>query len=206
MFKQVLHAVRVLDLAPGWSAYAGRLLGDLGAEVIKIEASSGDPLRGAPDFERLNANKYGCMLDVSTGDGRDVLRRLAATADVVIAPPGSIDADSLRDGRPGLIIVSLPGDATVEQAISAAAGVGVALWDRRRTGEGSTIEVTHSDSKKRRTIPAGAPLTETVSALVGDLQIESCPWHLSECATHIRLHAPALREHNEYIFGELLGS
>ena len=95
MFKQVLYAIRVLDLAPGWSAYTGRLLGDLGAEVIKIEPPAGDPLRGTPDFERLNANKYGCTLDVSNADGLSKLQRLAELADIVIAPPDTVDLDAL---------------------------------------------------------------------------------------------------------------
>jgi len=205
MFKQVLHALRVLDLAPGYSAYAGRLLGDLGAEVIKIEPPTGDPLRGNTDFERLNANKYGCILDVATKDGREKLQRLAELSDVVIGPPEVIGIDVAMDSNPKLIVVMLPPDVPVEQSLAAAGAIGVALWDRRRTGEGSRIDIRPSD-KKPRLLPDGNPAREPVSAHGGELQIESCPWHLSECPTHIRLPAPGLGEHNEYVFRELLGS
>ena len=59
---------------------------------------------------------------------------------------------------------------------------------------------------KQRTIPSiGEAIREPVSTLSGELQIERSPWHLSESPTHIRLPAPALGEHNEYVFGALLG-
>ena len=204
MFKQVLYAIRVLDLAPGWSAHAGRLLGDLGAEVIKIEPPSCDPLRGTPDFERLNANKYGCTLDISNADGLAKLQRLAELADIVIAPPDTVDLDALMAAKRSLIVVALPANAGAEQTVAAAAGVGVALWDRRRTGEGSRIEMA-DPKRKQQTLPnSGDAIREPVSALGGELQVESSPWHLSESATHIRLSAPTLGEHNEYVFGELL--
>lgn len=203
MFKQVLHAVRVLDLAPGWSAYAGRLLGDLGAEVIKIEPPSGDPLRGTADFERLNANKYGCTLDVSTTEEMERLKSLAGTSDVLLAPEGTINLD-FTTLKPSLIVVVVAADACVEQSIAAAAGVGVALWDRRRTGEGSRIDVQPLLTKPRALTSAQA-VREPVSAHAGETQMESSPWHLSESATHIRLPAPALGEHNEYVFRDLLG-
>jgi crotonobetainyl-CoA:carnitine CoA-transferase CaiB-like acyl-CoA transferase len=198
MFKQVLYAIRVLDLAPGWSAYTGRLLGDLGAEVIKIEPPAGDPLRGTPDFERLNANKYGCTLDISNADGLAKLQRLAEHADIVIASD-TADLDALMAVKRSLIVVSLPTDAGVEQTVAAAAGVGVALWDRRRTGEGSRIDVADPPGNPRRLPTTGGAIREPVSTLGVELQAESSPWRLSESPTHIRLPAPALGEHNEYV-------
>lgn len=203
MFKQVLHAVRVLDLAPGWSAYAGRLLGDLGAEVIKIEPPAGDPLRGTPDFERLNANKYGCSLDIAGASGRSRLDDLVSLSDVVIAPPDIIDFDGLRAAKPSLIVVSLPAEATIQQCIAAAAGVGVALWDRRRTGEGSRIDISPSrgEALDRQ---GSKPRTEPVSTLAGEISLESCPWRLSESPVHVRLPAPGLGEHDDYVFASLL--
>jgi crotonobetainyl-CoA:carnitine CoA-transferase CaiB-like acyl-CoA transferase len=203
VFKQVLYAIRVLDLAAGWSAYAGRLLGDLGAEVIKIEPPTGDPMRGTPDFERLNANKYGCTLKVKTKDGRAKLEALAGLSDVVIAAPDAVDFDALTAVKASLIVVTIPANATVEQSIAAAAGVGVALWDRRRTGEGSRIDVAAAGGG-RRTLPPAKARRETVSSLVGDVELESTAWRLSESATHVRLPAPGLGEHAEYVFGSLL--
>jgi crotonobetainyl-CoA:carnitine CoA-transferase CaiB-like acyl-CoA transferase len=197
MFKQVLYAIRVLDLAPGWSAYAARLLGDLGAEVIKVEPPSGDPLRGTSDFERLNANKYGCTIEGGA------IERLAAVSDVVIAPPDALGLDALMAAKPSLIVVSLPVDAGAVQCIAAAAGVGVALWDRRRTGAGSRIDVAAAGGGVLPG-PRAEPVREAVSTPAGERQVESLPWRLSESPTHIRLPAPGLGEHNEYVFGELL--
>lgn len=204
MFKQVLYAIRVLDLAPGWPAYTGRLLGDLGAEVIKVESPAGDPLRGTANFERLNVNKYGCTLDVSNADGLAKLQRLAELADIVIAPPDAVDLNALMAVKRSLIGVSLPADAGVEQTVAAAAGVGVALWDRRRTGEGSRIDIAAAKATQRTLPNSGVAIREPVSTLSDEMQVESSPWRLSESATHIRLPAPALGQHNEYVFGVLL--
>jgi crotonobetainyl-CoA:carnitine CoA-transferase CaiB-like acyl-CoA transferase len=203
MFKQVLHSIRVLDLAPAWSAYAARLLGDLGAEVIKIEPPEGDPLRGKPDFERLNANKYGCTLDVSVDSGLSRLEALASLSDVIIAPPDLVDLHVLIATRPSLIAVSLPADATAEQSIAAAAGAGVALWDRRRSGEGSRVDVAASHAE-RQVLQKTQPRTEPVSTSHGVVSLESSPWHLSESPTHVRLPAPGPGEHNDYVFASLL--
>jgi len=204
MFKQVLYGIRVLDLAPGWSAYGGRLLGDLGAEVIKIEAPTGDPLRGKLDFQRLNANKYGCTLDLSTKDGRGRLAALAAVSDVVVAPAGAVDFKSLGAANQSLITVELPADAGATQAVAAAAAVGVALWDRRRTGLGSHVVIPAATGEP---LPKakGAAVRECVSTPAGEVEVESTPWRLSESPTHVRLPAPALGEHDEYVRGLVSG-
>jgi crotonobetainyl-CoA:carnitine CoA-transferase CaiB-like acyl-CoA transferase len=52
--------------------------------------------------------------------------------------------------------------------------------------------------------PRAEPVREAVSTPAGERQVESLPWRLSESPTHIRLPAPGLGEHNEYVFGELL--
>ncbi len=92
-----LGHLRVLDLGGSTPQFATRLLGDLGADVIKIEPPGGDPARNqapfagnTPDPERSipfisdNHNKRSVVLDLETDDGRDSLRRLAATADVIV--------------------------------------------------------------------------------------------------------------------------
>lgn len=197
MFKQTLYAVRVIDMAPGWGAYAARILGDLGAEVIKAEPPPGDPLRSSPDFARLNVNKYGCTL------GGDIVERLALVSDIVIAPPEVCDMAALRAARPSLITVALPGDAGASQCLAAAAAVGIALWDRRRTGEGCHIDILPAAPGA---LPAtGAePQREPVSTLDGQMLVESLPWRMSESPAHIRLPAPAPGEHDAYVLGDLL--
>ena len=91
-----LSGLRVLELADQTGQFCGKLLGDLGADVIKIEPPGGEPCRRIGPFlhdiphpERslsfwyYNTSKRGITLDINTGDGRDLFRRLAAIADVV---------------------------------------------------------------------------------------------------------------------------
>lgn len=130
-----LEGVTVLDLT---RILAGptctQLLGDLGAKVLKIEnpASQGDDTRnwGPPFVEdtkgcdsdlsayfmSANRNKYSVALDIASPEGQDVLRRLAAQADVVVEnfkPDGlrkyGLDYDSLRGVNPRLIYCSISG-------------------------------------------------------------------------------------------------
>ena len=87
-----LSALRVLDLT---RVRAGptcvRILADFGADVVKIESPPGvDPNesmggpRDAGDFQNLHRNKRSLTLNLKTAEGRDILRRLAARADVVV--------------------------------------------------------------------------------------------------------------------------
>jgi crotonobetainyl-CoA:carnitine CoA-transferase CaiB-like acyl-CoA transferase len=88
-----LAGIRVLDVSTYLAGpYAATLLGDLGADVIKIEPPAGEesrhlgPERGgerAP-FVAVNRNKRGVVLDLETERGRDALRKLLATSDAVI--------------------------------------------------------------------------------------------------------------------------
>lgn len=86
-----LDGIRVLELASFISGpLAGELLGDLGAEVIKIEPATGDPFRQwvhgdySPQFRTFNRNKLSMVLDFRTEAGRRILDQLAAEVDVVV--------------------------------------------------------------------------------------------------------------------------
>ncbi len=132
MFRLPLNNVRVLDLTMAWAGpYATRLLADMGAEVIKIEAvENWDLLRTftgqAPDVERVwdrspyfnhvNRNKYGCVLDLSKAGGRDLFLRLVAISDVLIENFRAevmdnlgLSYETLAAINPELIYVSMPG-------------------------------------------------------------------------------------------------
>jgi len=97
------------------------VLGDLGAEVIKIEPLSGDNTRrllgaGAGFFPYYNRNKKSVALDLQSQEGRDIAHRLVATADIVAEnfKPGTIDKlglgyEALRERYPKLIYVSMKG-------------------------------------------------------------------------------------------------
>jgi len=100
MYRLPLHGIRILDLTMSWAGpYATRLLADMGAEVIKIEAvTSWDLLRTfigrpptgerwwdtSPYFNHINRNKYACALDLSKPRGHELFLRLAKLSDVVI--------------------------------------------------------------------------------------------------------------------------
>ena len=97
---------RALDLAGEEGGYFGKLLADLGADVIKVERPGGDAARSLGPFyhnerhpERslfwwaLNAGKRGITLNLETADGRDIFKKLVRKADFVIEsfPPGYLD-------------------------------------------------------------------------------------------------------------------
>jgi crotonobetainyl-CoA:carnitine CoA-transferase CaiB-like acyl-CoA transferase len=122
-----LAGLRVLELADEKGQFCGKLLADLGADVVKIEPLGGEPCRRAgpflddiphPDrslsFWYYNTSKRGMTLNLETAGGRALFRRLAADADVVLEtfPPGyltglDLDYESLRPENPGLIVCSL---------------------------------------------------------------------------------------------------
>ena len=126
MTAGALAGVRVLDLTryiPG--PYCTMLLGDLGADVVKVEEPGvGDPTRGLPPVvgedsavhASLNRNKRSIAVDLRTETGVAVIRRLAATADVLIEAfrPGVMErrglgAEKLRADNPRLVYCSLTG-------------------------------------------------------------------------------------------------
>jgi crotonobetainyl-CoA:carnitine CoA-transferase CaiB-like acyl-CoA transferase len=139
-----LHGVRVLDLS---RLVAGNMvslqLGDFGADVIKIEPPSGDPLRDWRDggkslhWKTYARNKRSIVLDLRKETAKDALKRLVATADVFIENyrPGTLEEmglgpDVLHETNARLIIVrvsgfgqtgpyaELPGFGTLVEAMS----------------------------------------------------------------------------------------
>ena len=121
--EKVLAGYRVLDFGRYIAApYCASLLAFMGAEVIRIERPGGSedrhitPVTADGDgamFMQMNANKSGMTLDIASPEGRDVVKKLVATADVVIAnmPPKTLaalglDYDSLCDIKPDIILTS----------------------------------------------------------------------------------------------------
>ncbi|MGW3951604.1 CaiB/BaiF CoA transferase family protein [Streptomyces sp. NPDC004752] len=147
-----LHGLRVLDLATLFAGpLAATLLGDFGAEVIKVEhPAKPDPSRGhgpAKDgvglwWKLLGRNKRTLTLDLSRPGGRATLLRLAATADVVIENfrPGTLEKwdlgwDELSAVNPRLVLTRVtafgqfgpyarrPGFGTLAEAMSGFAAI-----------------------------------------------------------------------------------
>lgn len=91
-----LRGVRVLEITNVIAGpTAGKLLADLGADVVKLESPDGDISRPTSPyyFVYLNCNKRSISVDTRTAEGREVARRLAARADVLLANmrPGATD-------------------------------------------------------------------------------------------------------------------
>ena len=92
MTAGALDGIRILEFASYVSGpFAGMLLSDLGAEVVKIESpDGGDPFRnwGKQDyngtFGSMNRNKKSVTLDLKTKEGQAAARKLALSADVII--------------------------------------------------------------------------------------------------------------------------
>ena len=128
MSRGLLPGVRVLELGAQVStAYCGKILALLGAEVVKVEPPEGDAARRAGPFPgdlphsetsglflALNLNKYGITLDLALPDDRQRLRDLTRTAAVVLRdfpddwPAGSgPDGEALRQDNPSLILTAI---------------------------------------------------------------------------------------------------
>src|SRR5690349_11352885 len=121
-----LDGVRVLELGNFIAApSAGRLLGDFGADVVKVERpGGGDELRRwrlhAGDtsllFRTLGRNKRSVTADLRTPEGQDIVRKLAARSDVLLENfrPGTLEKwgigpDVLRAANPRLVVVRISG-------------------------------------------------------------------------------------------------
>ena len=122
-----LTGYRVLDLGGPLSLHCTKLLADMGADVIKVEAPSGDESRRVPPFKddvphpekslyflHFNTNKRGITLDVEKPDGRAILLELCKKADVVIETYRPSRAQELRltyqdlsAVNPALIVASI---------------------------------------------------------------------------------------------------
>lgn len=125
MGPRPLEGLRVLDLSRALSGpYAGRLLADLGADVVKLEPPDGDMTRYLGQvrhglsglYTQLNVGKRNVCVDLDIEEGRNVARRLGAAADVVVENfrPGVLDRlglgwAELSAANPGLVLLSISG-------------------------------------------------------------------------------------------------
>jgi crotonobetainyl-CoA:carnitine CoA-transferase CaiB-like acyl-CoA transferase len=122
--SHVLDGIRVLDFGRYIAGpYCAALLADLGADVIRIERIGGGEDRWVAPitddgvgalYVTMNRNKRAMTLDPSSPDGREIVRKLVATADVVVAnlPPEvlralALDLESLRRVKPDIILTTV---------------------------------------------------------------------------------------------------
>ncbi len=125
----LLEGCRVLDLTDEKGLLAGKILGDFGADVIKIERPGGDNTRDIGPFYQestdrqkslywfaTNTSKRGISLDINRNEGRELFRKLLSNADIVIESftPGYLDSIGLSYSemtkiKPDIILTSITG-------------------------------------------------------------------------------------------------
>lgn len=122
----IINPHRILDLTEGGCMIGGRILADLGADVIKIEQPGGSPSRIAPFYRddpdpekslywfAYNMNKRGITLDITKTDGQEIFKKLVKSADVVIESfePGymhgfGLGYEDLSKLKPDIIMTSI---------------------------------------------------------------------------------------------------
>ena len=186
--QSALDGVRVVEYAETASAsLCARLLGDAGADVVKVEPPAGDRHRqhgpfpdGHPDsdwsgmFLYLNANKRGVALDLQSPSQRTTFDDLVAKADILVVGGQSADIerqglrrDLLKHLNPGLIVTTItpfglsgPNSALVGDDLTAVAAGGLSF---------STPGVPDGvhDPAKEPPLTANTPLAELMTGVLG---------------------------------------
>jgi crotonobetainyl-CoA:carnitine CoA-transferase CaiB-like acyl-CoA transferase len=119
------EGLRVIDFSTTIAGpHCTRMLADMGAEVIKIESAEGETMRNRPPvrngcssaFGQLNVGKKSLVLDLKSPDAIEILRRVVASADILVENfrPGvmrrlKLDYGSVRELNPKLIYCSISG-------------------------------------------------------------------------------------------------
>lgn len=157
------------------------MLGDQGAEVIKVESLPvGDPSRQSGPFDdghsvyfmSANRNKKSLALNMRTPEARAIVRRLADQVDVLIEnfKPGTAEkmglgADELLKSNPGLIYCSITGFG------SGPTGMGMAGFDQNAQGMSGLMSVTGTN--ETGPLRVGVPIADTVTGLIASFAITS---------------------------------
>ena len=152
----MLEGLKVVEFST-WVAgpSAAMVMADWGAEVIKVESATGDPVRnlfaaredvsGNPVFELQNRGKRSLVLDIGKPEGREALLRVLADTDIFITNlrPGALkrarlDYDSIKADLPRLIYTSVSGYGLEGDGVDLPAFDIAALWTRSGVA-GATI-------------------------------------------------------------------
>ncbi|MEM7097754.1 MAG: CoA transferase [Pseudomonadota bacterium] len=127
MNAAALDKLRILDLTDERAIYGAKLLGDLGADVVRPEPVQGDPLRGRGPFKKSDhpgrpdvslyyaffaSSRRHFQIDLERVDGQELFNRLVQACDVIVACQGGfgvdlLDFDELRTVNPELVIVDV---------------------------------------------------------------------------------------------------
>ncbi len=175
-----LSHIRVLDLTEFLAGpYATMILGDLGAEIIKVEPPRGDSSRTMPPhfidgsstyFTAISRNKRSLVIDLKTADGLAIAKALALKSDVLIENrrPGvvarlGLDYDDLKERHPGLIWCSVSGFGQDGPDRDRAA------YDMIVQGMSGVMSLT--GEKGGRPVRAGVPIGDVCAGMYGVIGI-----------------------------------
>jgi formyl-CoA transferase len=181
-----LRGVRVIEMGQLIAGpFAGKTLGEFGADVIKIEApGSGDPLRNwrmikegtSVWWQVQSRNKRSIALDLRSPEGQDIARKLIGEADVLIENfrPGTLEAwgmgwDALSALNPGLVMLRISGYGQTGpyRDLPGFGAIGEAMGGLRHlTGEPDRVPVR-----------CGVSIGDTLAALHGTIGILTALYH-----------------------------
>lgn len=160
--------------------FAGRMLSDLGADVVKVEPPEGDVTRTfgrrrgrqTAYFTQQNAGKRGICVDLGAEGGPDLIRRLAAEADIVVENfrPGvlarfGLDWAALSADHPELIMLSISGFGQDGPEVGRAAYAGVMHAESGLLARQSTITGSRADDLQLSVADTNAGLHGLVALL-----------------------------------------
>jgi len=174
-----LRGLRVLDLTRALSGpYCASLLGDLGADVVKVETPTGDMIRAWGPFDEdvslyhlsVNRNKRSISLDLRHAEGQEALKRLVAVSDVVLENfrPGVLDqlgigAAWIEAHHPEVIVASISGFGAVGPLSDEPA------FDQVAQGIGGLMSVT--GTQQSGPLRSGVPLADILSGMFAALGV-----------------------------------
>ena len=181
-----LAGVRVIEMGQLIAGpFAGKTLGDFGAEIIKIEApGAGDPLRNwrllkdgtSVWWQVQSRNKRSIALDLRSVEGQDVARKLIAEADVLIENfrPGTLEEwglgyEALSEANPGLVMLRISGYGQTGpyRDLPGFGAIGEAMGGLRHlTGEPGRVPVR-----------CGISIGDTLAALHGTIGVLTALYH-----------------------------
>jgi len=181
----LLDGIVVLDATQVMAGpYCAMLLADMGARVIKVEPPAGDSTRSmagargsdSPAFNAVNRGKLGIVLDLNQDKGREVFKRLARTADILIENyrPGvmarlGLDYDTLRTDNPRLIYASISGHGQTGPSSSKGG------FDLIAQGLSGLMSVTGNANEAP--VKVGVPLTDLGAGLFASIGILAALHH-----------------------------
>ena len=175
MASQSLSDLKVLDISRVLAApFAGQMLSDLGAEVIKVEAMGGDDTRtwGTHYFRAINRGKQSIVVNLKDPRGQAIVRQLAERSDIMLENfkvgdlvRYGLDYDTLSAVNPGLIYLSVTGFGQTGPR-AAQPGYDTVI-------QGMTGIMTLCGEPDRPPARAGLPMVDIMSGMVSTVGILS---------------------------------